>query len=466
MTLDLTELKKRFQPRSVLALTIEADRIVASLVQRENGSVTPLPLVISVTTETLLAKPEQAGNELAAALHSAGIREHQCAVCLPPSWALSTSTDLPETNLEDLRGYFELRAERDFSTAVADLQLSHCAYTLPDGQQRATLAGVPAKRMDAVKTMLLTAGCRPVSLSLALPGCLSEPGPTLHLLANGDQTDAVVSCGGGIAVIRTLATSGSDPGAFAREIRITLGRLPESIHHNLRHARLVGPRDAALRESLARIGFDNIIESDATTSGAAAECAERTLHEQPVPFEFLVPEVSRWPALIERFNTRRGRQIAVGAFALILLPLFVFIYRSHKESRLEAEWNTMKNTVADVEGLQQKIRQFRPWFEPEPQKLQAFSTLVVAFPEKGDVWTRSVQIGAYLEKSETGARSVPSATASKVTVSGFARSNSVLLGLQERLRKQPGVSALQLQQYRGNNPVQFSLSYKWESKHE
>jgi len=76
-----------------------------------------------------------------------------------------------------------------------------------------------------------------------------------------------------------------------------------------------------------------------------------------------------------------------------------------------------------------------------------------------------VQIGAYMEKSD-GGRTVQSAVASKVSVAGFARNNTALLALQERLRKQPGVSAVQLQQVRGNNPLQFSLVYKWEPKHE
>jgi len=126
----------------------------------------------------------------------------------------------------------------------------------------------------------------------------------------------------------------------------------------------------------------------------------------------------------------------------------------------------MKNTVANLEEIQKKVRQFRPWFEPIPQKLQALETLVATFPEQGDIWARSVQIGPFMEKNETGGRAVQSTEASKVSVSGFARSNAVLLSLQDRLRKQPGVSALQLQQIRGNNPIQFSLSFKWEPKHE
>jgi len=468
MTLDLTELKKRFQPQSVLALTVESDRIVVSLIRR--GSAPLPPLYVAVTVGALLEDPVKAGTALVAALEAAEIRERRCVVCLPTSWALSASADMPEVVAEDLRGYFELRAEREFSTS--DLRLAHNPYCLADGTRRATLAALPSKRMEAVEKMLETAHCHPVSISLALRGCLSKAEPTLHLLADGAQTDVLISSGGGIAALRTLTSPvASDPAAFARELRITLGRLPEAVRAHLRHARLVGWEDSAPRETLARMGFDPIEETSGEPGGAAVECAELFLREQPVPFEFLVPEVNRWPAMLERFNTRRGRQIAAVALALILLPLLAFSVLSLVENHYDAQWNGtktargMKDTAGELEAIQQKIRQFRPWFEATPQKLKALDTLILAFPERGDVWTRSVQIGAYMEKSD-GGRTVQSAVASKVSVAGFARNNTALLALQERLRKQPGVSAVQLQQVRGNNPLQFSLVYKWEPKHE
>ena len=366
---------------------------------------------------------------------------------------------------QDLRSYLELRAEREFSTS--DLRLAHSPFFLPGGTQRATLAAIPVKRMEVVEKMLASAGCHPVSITLALDGCLSKAVPTLHLLARGDQTAAIVSIGGGIAAMRSLTGSAaSDSAAFARELRITLGRLPEAIRQNVRRARLVGPPNPGLREMLARMGFETIGEESETPAEAAVECAELFLQKRPVPFEFLVPVISRWPAMLERFNTRLGRQISAGAVAFILLLLLVCFIRSRTENNLIEEWDGMKNTVANLEDIQKKVRQFRPWFEPSPQKLQALETLISTFPEKGDIWARSVQIGPFMEKNETGGRAVQSIEASKVSVSGFARSNAVLLSLQDRLRKQPGVSALQLQQIRGNNPIQFSLSFKWEPKHE
>ena len=109
----------------------------------------------------------------------------------------------------------------------------------------------------------------------------------------------------------------------------------------------------------------------------------------------------------------------------------------------------MRSNVADLEALQLKIRQFRPWFEPAPQTLEVLEALVAAFPDQGDVWAKSIHI----------------TEGSKVACTGFARSQSALMALLDRLRSRPDVTGLQLQQVRGENPVQFSVTYKWEARH-
>lgn len=455
MTFDLQQLQKRFQPRSVLAITIESGRIIASLTQKDG--ILP-PLFLDISADALIGDPAQAGKAFAEKLQAAGIRERRCVLCIPPSWTLTASADLPEVSPEDLRGYFELRAEREFSTS--ELRLAFTPYSLPDGSQRATLAALPTKQMEAVEAFLLNAGCHLVSLSVALYGCLAKAESTLHLLVNRDSTDAVITCGGGVAALRTLTGSATSP-SFAREVRITLGRLPEAVRQSVKHARIYGSQESGLRAILEYAGFDSIVEETGGAPNPAVESAERFLNEAPVPFEFLVPEPSRWPAALDRLNTKRGRQIAAGALALVVLPMLLFTIQSYRESHLTAEWDGMKNNVAELDVIQQKIRQFRPWFEPAPQKLQALETLIAAFPERGEIWTRSVQITNYMEKNEAA---MPGG-AVKTTFSGFARNNA-LQGLQERLPKQPGVSLMRLQQTRGNNPTQFTLTFRWEPKHD
>jgi hypothetical protein len=463
------ELKKRLTARSMLAVTIESGRLAVKLVRGEEGDSQPSPsLSIPVGDEEILKDPEAAGKQLAGALAAAGIRERQCVVCVPPSWALTASADLPAVSDEDLRGYLELRAEKEFSISAAELRLGYCAYALPGGQRRATLAALSSKKIEAVERMLEAASRRASSISLALDKCLSRPEPMLHFLTNGNHTDVVVTAGGGVAGLRSfsgpLSTAGAsfDAVAFCRDVRITLGRLPEPVRQQIRQAAFRGPAAEKLcaqtRYNLQRMGIKAPEAEQMPTrvgplseaAGAAAETARLKLRGKPVAFEFVVPETKRWQTLLQRVDTSRRRTLLLGAAGLILLPVALFFVRSEIESHYQARWDAMEGNAADLDALQQKIRQYRPWFETSPQELQLLDSLVESFPDQGDVWAKSIQV--------TGG--------DKVTCTGFARNQPALMGLLARMRARPEITGLQVQQIRGDNPIQFTVAYQWEPQHD
>ena len=464
MKLDIATLKKRFQTQSVLAVTLESGRIAVDLLRREEGgSNVARSFSLPIGADAVIADPEKAGQLLAEQLAAAGIRERKCVVCVPAGWALTTSTDVPGVEAADLRGYLELRAEREFPIPVADLRIAHCSYTLPDGNTRATLAAIPTKRAEAVEQMLAVAGCRAVSLSLGLDDCMpgQESPASLHFLANGNHVDVVIAAGGGIAALRSLPGAAGENGAsfdapgFSREVRITLGRLPETIREQVTEALFGGAPDSAenlcieIRQHLHRMGITSRLERPAYKTGdhpaAGLAAARRHLRQEPVVFEFLPPQVHRWQEMAHRFDSRGRRWMIGAAIGLIVLPVLAFFVRSRIESSLQSEWDGMKRNVVDLESLQQDIRRFRPWFEPAPLNLLALESITEAFPEQGEVWAKSVQIGEDF----------------KVTCSGFAQNQPALLAMLGRLRARTDVTAVQVQSVRGEKPVQFSFTYKW-----
>jgi hypothetical protein len=462
MKYDLAELKKRLEPRSLLALTLESGQMLVSVVRKEGipGDV-PAPLTIPIGADEIVRSPEKAGQALKLALETAGWRENKCAVCIPAAWALTTGTSLPPVEGEDLRGFLEIRAEQEFSLPLAEFRLGYCVYTVPEGDRRATLAVVLDRRLKAIEAMLTVARRRAVSVSLALEDCLADPSPLLHFQANGVHTDVVITGGDGIVAVRSLASPGDaqddapfDAATFCREVRITLGRLPPSIRQKVRRARFAGTPEAAerlfgaIQDDLQRLGIDSAEAADPSRhGGAAAESAGQRLRGKAVPFEFIVPEVRRWEAIVTRYDTPLNRKIVAGVLALIVLPVLLFFVRSQYEAHLASRWAQMKDNVAELDALNQKIHSFRPWFEPAPQNLQLIEGLIAAFPEAGDAWAKSIQISPDF----------------KVTCTGFARNQPAILALLDRLRARPDVSGLQVQQFRGDNPVQFSFTYKWSS---
>ena len=465
MNLNLNELKKRILPEAAMAITLESDKLAATLVSQEHGGRELFS--IPVGADAVTNDPEKSGKALAAALSAAGVRQKRCVVCVPPGWALTASTELPEMPAEDLRSFLELRAEREFPIAVDELRIAHSPYTLPDGKRRTTLAAVPSKRMEAVEKMLAVAGCRAVSVSLALDECLAEPKPALHFLANGTHTNVIVTAGGGVVSMRSLASAGPsaetpfDAAAFYREVRITLGRLPEPIRQQVREAHFGGTPSSAQRlcdatsDQLLQLGIETVDRPEGGTGGkqssseAAVKAAQCFLHKQPVAFEFVVPEVKQWKVMLERMNLggrRRLVAIVVGAVALLVV---VVVIRSQIEGYYQRRWDRMKDTVADLGALQQKIRVYHPWFQGAPVTVQTIDSLASVFPEQGDVWAKDLRI------TEGG----------QVTCTAFAKNDAAVAALRDRLISHPGVSAVATEGERvsGGSPIQFTITFKYDT---
>ena len=472
MTSSLTEWSSRWRIPAVLGITIETERLVVDHVRRENGGSRLLrTLELALGADRVVEDPDAVGRELAALLAGQGVHERRCVVCVPPAWALSAAADVPEVAAEDLRSYFELCAEREFPLPAADLHLAHSTYRLPGGGRRATLAAVPSKRLEAVRQMLLVAACRPVSISLALDPEMAEvhhgESGSLNVLVNGSHVDFIVSAGGGVAALRSVpANAKADPNSdhIGRELRITMGRLPETLRGQVQKARFLGARTAveslleSTQDQLHRLGLQGIVPVQRDRSaghaqtlppGIARSAAARHLQGQSVLFEFVAPEVTRWQVFRRRYDSRRHRWLAGIILVGLVLPVLVLFGRSRIEGNLRREWEQMRPTVTELTALQDQIRQFRPWFDPAPHGLNALAGLVAAFPDSGEVWARSVEL-----KDD-----------SRVVCAGFARSQTAWMEFVDRLRARPGVANLQVQSVRGENPVQFIVHFTWLRGH-
>ncbi len=161
-----------------------------------------------------------------------------------------------------------------------------------------------------------------------------------------------------------------------------------------------------------------------------------------MPFEFVVLQPHRLETFYKRYNTPLYRKAAAGLACLILVPAVLFFVRGQYEGRLNSQWEKMHDNVAELDGLQQKIRRLRPWFDAAPVTVATLEKLFGLFPEGGDVWAKSIQVNGGL-----------------ITCTGFARNQKALLDLTGRLSgKDSGFSAVTLKSQRGENPIQFTLT--------
>lgn len=463
--------RQRQRLNSVVGLALDGARLEGVWLRRTNGSMRiEKAFAALLTLDPLTAEPELVGREIRNHLDAAGIRERDCVVGLPLKWALTAQAELPELTEADRASFLTLEAERNFPCDAATLHICHSLYQA-GGKQHALLVGIPRTHLLGLEKALRAARLKPCSFGLAAAWTAGSTAGDLALFI-GESTVALrLVAGGGIAALRslegTLVSEGSrqrlESGIVARELRITLGQLPADLRQAVHTVRIFGPRELAQQladelelllesrglkfEVVARYSgseFGLHLPPDTAVSPALNLAAER-LAGRPAVFEFLPPHVTAWQRLTSHQALGKYRLVGAAAAAALLLAGGAFGYQQWQLTRLSREWSAMAPRVKELELVQQQIKQYRPWFDESLRSLSVLRQLTLAFPDDGVVSAKAVEI-------RDGQR---------VTCTGVARENSALLKTWDRMRTNPAVSDLKVEQIRGKAPMQFTFNFQW-----
>jgi hypothetical protein len=257
---------------------------------------------------------------------------------------------------------------------------------------------------------------------------------------------------------RTLVTE-----ELWREIRLSLNQLPPELQTRVQRLRVWGRTETAteLAEKLAGYlgprGFQidqersmprqlwGLQVPEGLTPSVAVALAARTLAGQPALFEFLPPRTTAWQRMRTRLASRR-----LATAGLVLGGLFGLIGTAFLVQQVQlwywgSQWQRMEARVRELETIQSRIRQYRPWFDESFRSLTVLKRLTEAFPEEGSVSAKTVEI------RDNG----------RVVCTGTARDQAALLRALDRLRAFPEVRNVQVEQMRGNAPMQFTFNLQW-----
>jgi hypothetical protein len=465
---------KRKRLASLLGLTLDGSRLEGVVLRRANGSLQLLQsFSATLTLDPLTAAPELVAREIRNQLDAAGVRERNCIVGVPLKWTLTAQTELPQLAEADAASLLQIEAEKGFPCDVATLRMAASRCALPAGKQYVTLAGISNGQLTTLEQVLTAAKLKPVGISLGLsalqpPGAENSNG-VLALAVGESHVGLQITAGGGIAALRSLEgaieNEGSrrslNAGLVSRETRVTLGQLPAELRATVRRIRIFGPRELAqplADEIELRFGpmglrvevvsayapgeFGVQLPLEASLS-AAFSLAARRLTEQAAPFEFLLPK----PTLLQQFSAKysSGKLKTVSAVAagVLLVVGGLFMFQEIELMLLRSQWSKMSAKVAELDGLQENIREFRPWFDDSFISLSVMRQLTLAFSEDGAVTAKTVEIH----------------DGNEVTCTGTAQSQAALLKTIRQLSSAEGVTKLTLQSVRGKAPMQFTFDF-------
>lgn len=471
------DLLKSRRINSLLGIAFDGNRIAVSHLKRNNGNVTVAGrFSATLSLNPLSHEPELVGQELRQQMASAGLKEKRCVVAVPQSWALTMQTQIPEIPVEDVREFLSMEAERGFGSGTDTISLGTSRFQVSDKEAFATIVGIPTAHLERLAAALRAARLDPIGFTLGTPvvhSMVGTGGTASVSLVVGESTITLqIGTPEGIAALRSLDSvvegDGSnkqiDVSVLMRELRVTLAQLPAGIRNGLKTLRLFG--EGAMVEKLAADlvqplkGFGLILErvadipkSAGTLSAPAKAVPEillplRHLASNHFQLEFLPPQVSAWQQLTSRYSSK-GVAYALGCLAVLILWVAgMFAYQQRQLSVLRSQWGRLSANVRELEGIQQDIKQYRPWFDDSVRHLSILKRLTEVFPEDGTITAKNIEVrDGFL-----------------VTCTGTTKDAEVLYKMLDRLRGTQNVSEVTVDQLRGEASRQFSFNFHWGEK--
>ncbi len=480
LNLDFGKLRglKGQRINSVLGLALDTGRLEGQVVKRSNGSLQVLQSFgVSLSLDPLTNPPELVGREIRNCLDAAGIREKRCVVALPLKWAITCHATIPDIPEADIPEFLQLEAERGFPCDIAGLMWIVSRYKTPSGEQHATFIGVPRAQTLRLDDALRAAQLKPLGFSLGLPSMQQAAAKSSHgvlsLIIRETHVGLQVTAGGGIAALRALEGALESEGAqrklrsdvVAREARITLAQLPAGVREAVRRVRIFGPpelaRQLADEIELRLEAMDLEVElvtryaqgelgaevPSGTAVTPAISLAAFPLTSRVNPLDFLPPRVTAWQQFAAKYSAGKLQRIGVAAGAIAALVLLAFGVQQVELWHYQSQWSRIQKNVQDLEAIEGRIRQFRPWFDDSVRGLTIFRSLTQAFPDDGAVTAKTVEIRDL----------------NTVVCTGTAKDYQSLLQTIAKLRAVPQIAeTVNLGQTRGQAPnMQFSFTFVW-----
>lgn len=456
--------KKRLQ--SVIGLSVVDGQLWVTHVARAKAAVATLRSAhATLALDLLHPEAELVGREIKNHLEAANVRERHCVVALPPEWIMSQHGRVPELSAEDTASLLQIEAEKGFPCAFEELQIARSPHRSAETRYITQLA-VRQEQLSRLSSVLQHAGLKTVSFSLgvaALPGAVAPAGEgRMTLLLGAKGATLLISAGGGIAAFRTFeATIDSEAGenvvngrVLARELRVSFEQVPADLRGEIRHLTLRG--DEKMVAQLAGILGDWAQESGLTVERGVGSgkpvaelmverLAELQLTQGGSGLEFLPPRPGRFAVLMARYSSKRLATAGFAAAILAVGALALFGWQEFRRYSLRTQWAAMAAQVSELEAIQGRVREFRPWYDNSFRNLTIMKRVVECFPDNGSVTAKAFEIHS----------------PATVSVTGTARDNASLLRTLDQLRQSKEVQGLKIEQIRGKTPAQFTFTFRW-----
>ena len=380
-----------------------------------------------------------------------------CIVVLPAHLAPSIILTVPDISPEDRKGFIQIQAEQQLPLPLSEIHLATHEFQIGN-QDHALVVGLRRDTVSKLKEAVIANGFQVASITVDIAGVVDHAvagndslADSCQLIQGQSSLTMVTHAEGGPTGLRhfRLTNGGIDTATLERELRITLGQFPQSSQRQLttlRTAKLPGvssEQHVPISEHRSIAGLN--VVNGAETSDLFVPIASSFFLKGASPLEFLPSKTSRFGKMYGQFNSRRNLWVGSMSVVALIAIAIAFLYQISDLKGYQKEWEDMKDSVAVVETVQGKTREFRPWFNPSVPSLTTIGAITGAFPDTGEIWLKQLKIR----------------NDSKVMADGSSRTQNSLLTTLDNLRSTSGISNLKLKSRQGSNPISFSFEFDW-----
>ena len=331
-----------------------------------------------------------------------------CIVVLPAHLAPSIILTVPDISPEDRKGFIQIQAEQQLPLPLSEIHLATHEFQIGN-QDHALVVGLRRDTVSKLKEAVIANGFQVASITVDIAGVVDHAvagndslADSCQLIQGQSSLTMVTHAEGGPTGLRHfhLTNGGIDTATLERELRITLGQFPQSSQRQLttlRTAKLPGvssEQHVPISEHRSIAGLN--VVNGAETSDLFVPIASSFFLKGASPLEFLPSRTSRFGKMYGQFNSRRN--LWVGSMSVVALIAIAFLYQINSlndcRSRIleSGTGMSMRDSVAVVETVQGKIREFRPWFDSSVPSLTTARAITGAFPETGEIWLKQLNI--------------------------------------------------------------------------
>lgn len=364
-----------------------------------------------------LAQAGSLGQELRSFLRQHHLWAKVAVVGVPAKWVVGKSVTIPPTTRDNLKSLLEIQAEQAFSMNYQDLVFDYSGRVSSSHANTILLVAMQRQRLERIKALVKSAGlqCRAIMPSAAAVSALSlgSDRTLCGVYAQNNHCEYCLCQAGSVREIKhvPLALNADGPNALSREIQ--------------RLVMLSGP-DRSAADPLQVVLWSDDQESDQTVGrladqlgpevqvleGRAALCASQRVYLDDSPTEYdsamnlILAQASPDLQVIDFLNTHIGvlkprtfsKTIVWALFiGLVLAVGLGSLYWTYRQDKLaiagyEQVLQENETTIEAARTVKQKVSQASGWYAGRPRYLDCLLAVTEAFPERGDIWVKTLSL--------------------------------------------------------------------------